>query len=350
MKRILFILKRREDFNEVEHSANGLSTGLFNSATFCKDMLTEAGIESKIVVVVDNNDIDREVTKYRPTDVIIEALWVVPTKFSVLCKLHPNVKWIVRLHSDIPFIAGEGMAMDWLGDYMNYKNVLIATNSPRALREVRFYIGHKFGWTREEVADRIVFLPNYYPQEYKTKTYEPSKNHIDICCFGAVRPLKNHLQQAIAALEFAILIGKKLRFHINSDRTEMKGQSAMNNLKGMFSHLAEQGHELIMHKWAPREEFLQTCAKMDIGLQVSFSETFNIVGADLISQGVPLVGSKEIPWLDKSCQANPTETHDIVRALNLANANPYYNTNKNQELLKIYTEQSKNIWTSYFKK
>ena len=63
--KILFLLKRREDYSETLHSSHqGLSTGLFNSASFMNDMLNDAGVESHIEVVVDNNCIDREVTKY----------------------------------------------------------------------------------------------------------------------------------------------------------------------------------------------------------------------------------------------------------------------------------------------
>ena len=111
-KKILFILKRREDYNGIIHSHVGLSTGLFNSASFMNDMLNDAGVESKLVVVEDNNRIDSEVYKYKPTHVIIEALWVVPSKFAILADLHPTVKWIVRLHSELPFLANEGIALD----------------------------------------------------------------------------------------------------------------------------------------------------------------------------------------------------------------------------------------------
>ena len=114
MNKILFLLKRREDYSAKIHGSNvGLSTGLYNSASFMNDMLNELGIESKLSVVIDNNCIDREVTQYQPTHVVIEALWVVPTKFAVLQALHPNVKWIVRLHSELPFLANEGMALHW---------------------------------------------------------------------------------------------------------------------------------------------------------------------------------------------------------------------------------------------
>ena len=47
--KVLFILKRRPDYNGEIHSHIGVSTGLFNSATFTSNMLADAGIdESKI--------------------------------------------------------------------------------------------------------------------------------------------------------------------------------------------------------------------------------------------------------------------------------------------------------------
>ena len=101
MSKILFILKRREDYNAVVHSNVGLSTGLYNSASFVHNMLNHMGINSVLEVAKDNNCIDRLVTQHQPTHVIIEALWVVPQKFSVLQRLHPNLKWIIRLHSEI---------------------------------------------------------------------------------------------------------------------------------------------------------------------------------------------------------------------------------------------------------
>ena len=69
--RILFILKRREDYNAVTHSHIGLSTGLFNSASFMSDMLNKNGIESILEVAIDNNCIDRLLTLHQPTHVII---------------------------------------------------------------------------------------------------------------------------------------------------------------------------------------------------------------------------------------------------------------------------------------
>jgi len=347
---VLFILKRREDFDPVKHNALGLSTGLFNSATFMSDMLIANGIDSRLEVAIDNNCIDRLIAKHRPTHVIIEALWVVPSKFVILSKLHPNVKWIIRLHSELPFLAGEGMAFDWIGDYSNFPNIVIGVNAPRMLSETRTYIQIRNRLSTTEVEEKIFYMPNFYPQTYKTKKYEINKEYIDIGCFGAVRPLKNHMLQAIAAIRFAEYIGKKLNFHINSNRIEMKGEPVLSNLRHLFQHLYDQGHRLITNEWTPREGFLELCSSMDIGLQVSFSETFNIVGADIISQGVPLVGSIEIPWLDETYAARAQYCDEIYNALLLTHNNPQHNVEVNQQKLTEYTTETCNVWLKYFKK
>lgn len=347
--KVLFILKRREDYNVEKHSYVGLSTGLYNSANFMNQMLKDAGIDSELEVATDNNCIDRLVTKHKPTHVIIEALWVVPTKFSVLCKLHPKVKWIIRLHSEMPFLAGEGMALDWIGDYTSFANVVIGANAPRALDEVKFYLSHKYGWDKKTAENKIIYLPNFYPQEYKLKLFNKNKEYIDISCFGAIRPLKNHILQAIAAIQFAEEKGKKLRFHINAGRIEMNGNPVLHNLKALFEHLDEQGHELINHEWTPREEFLELCSTMDIGMQVSMSETFNIVAADHISEGIPMVGSDEIPWINTFFCADPLYTKQIYNALLYTWCTPQLNIKSNQRKLTKYTNNTKKIWLKYFK-
>lgn len=347
--KVLFILKRRHDYNSEKHSSIGLSTGLYNSANFMNQMLNDMGIESHLSVVLDNNCIDREVTKHKPTHVIIEALWVVPTKFSVLCKLHPGVKWIIRLHSEVPFLANEGMAMEWIGDYIDFENIIIAANSPRTLDEIRFYAREKNNWDSERTKEKIIYLPNYYPQDYNKKQFDPHKKHIDIACFGAIRPLKNHLLQAIAAVKFCDRVGKKLKFHINIGRVEGKGEPILRNLRNLFEHLADSGHELIEHEWCPRKEFLEICRKMDLGMQASFSESFNIVAADLISQGVPIVGSKEIPWTNPIFCGNPADSDKIEKALLRAYLFPRFDVFSNQFLLKKYTDKTEKIWRKYFK-
>jgi hypothetical protein len=239
--------------------------------------------------------------------------------------------------------------MDWLGDYSTFQNVIIGVNAPRMKREIAMYLKHKNNWTDAHTNAKVIYLPNYYPQDFKHKTFDKKKDTVDVACFGAVRPLKNHLVQAFAAIDFAEQIGKKLRFHINAGRIEMQGGPVINNMKGLFQQIHGRGHELVNHQWRPREQFLELCAEMDIGMQVSFSETFNIVSADMVSQGVPFIGtSEEIPWaIDMFC-ANPVNTEDIVKKLKLAYRLPRLNVWANQLSLKQYTKNTAKIWAKYF--
>ena len=120
--KVLFILKYRAMYTDIcfdesemySSSYKHFNSGLLNSANQVHEMLLDHGVESKLVQVIDNNCIDKEVHQYKPTHVIIEALWCVPEKFEILQKLHPKVKWILRLHSETPFIANEGIAMEWI--------------------------------------------------------------------------------------------------------------------------------------------------------------------------------------------------------------------------------------------
>jgi len=350
LAKVLFILKRRADFNAEMQTKEGLSTGLYNSASFMRDMLQSQGITSKMVVVQDYNEIDRQVHAWWPTHVVIEALWVVPAKFAELQRLHPKVTWIIRLHSDMPFIAGEGMAMDWLGDYSGFANVVIAANSPRMLREMRNYYQWRDGLDAKSVAKKVIYLPNSYPTKYRFKFPNRFKSHIDIGCFGAIRPMKNHLLQAMAAIEFANRINKKLRFHINIGRVEGRGEPVQRNLTALFEQLNHTDHELVMHEWTPRDQFLELCHSMDIGMQVSFSETFNIVAADLVSQGVPVVASAEIPWHVHWFAADTTSSKSMTDSLMLTWELPIINAWWHKHRLRKYCQRSAKLWAKYFRR
>lgn len=350
MKKVLFIVKcRGKTYEQAEDSVllddkqnYCLSSGLFNSANFVSEMLNENGIESKIIQVIDNNDIDREVAKFKPTHVMIEALWVVPEKFNILKKLHPNVKWIIRLHSEIPFLSGEGNSMSWIFEYLDKANVFVAPNSERAFNDIKNLVATKFGLN---FANRkVIYLPNYYKFEFKYG-YNP-KNILDISSFGAIRPLKNQLIQAIAAIEYAKKTNQRLRFHINTGRVE-HGNNVLKNIRSLFEHLDSYRFQLIEHDWLTHDNFLNVIRGIDVALQMSYSETFNITTADAVSQGIPVVTSKEIFWVSKLFYADPNSVESIVAKIRCALFWRGIGTFFNRLGLKKYNKQSKKIWLKY---
>lgn len=317
--RIQFILKHRDNkFGcDPEYSHGHLSSGLWNSARFVQEMLRDVlGYQTEIVHAIDNNHIDRIVTEYKPDIVVIEAYWVVPEKFGVLVRLHPNITWIVRNHSAMPFVSMENIIVDWSLRYMNYPNVILACNDIRTDREFRNLISvYKPEWESDELFSRCVYLPNYYPVNFDPRPSPCDDDTLDIGCFGAIRPLKNQLIQAVAAIEYANKHGKHLRFHINGTRIEGKGDSIINNIRKLFGLLS---HELVEHPWMDHKEFIELIRTMDVGLQVSYSETFNIVTADMVVNGVPVVTSPEIKWVNSLFHAEPNDSESIVAALGRA--------------------------------
>ena len=297
--------------------------------------------QAKTIEVHDNNGIDRAVTVFKPTHVFIEALWVVPDKFNVLISLHPTIKWYVRLHSNVPFIANEGVAMDWIKKYLEIQwshgaNFALSCNSKRMVNDIGRTLGNSI---------YPLYAPNIYQPEFdvsEAPSKKPESPDISIGVFGAIRPLKNQLIQAMAAMTFADKLNKNLYFHINIARIESRGENVYKNIKALFK---DSRHQLITHGWLLHPEFLLLVSSMDLGMQVSFSETFDIVAADFVYVNVPIVGSAEVEWLGRNYKANPTDMNDIVDRLEYAwNGRKQNRQKANSKGLEDWNEEAREEW------
>lgn len=317
----------------------GVTSGLFNSATFVRNYLRSIGIESELTPVVDSNGIDKIVTDYNPDIVIIEALWCPPGKFEELLKIprHKNRRWIIRIHSKAPFLANEGLATKWIIQYANL-GLEIAPNTEELTKQ--FDSSLPFG--------KFTYLPNIYHADPFRKGAKENQDfdYIDIGCFGAIRPMKNTYQQALAAIDFASNIGKKLRFHVNSSRVEQNGNNVLKNLEALFEY---SEHELVHHRWYKHNDFLAAVSQMDICMQVSFSESFNIVTADSVTAKVPVVCSEDISWMPRIMRVRPTSHKGIVRKLGIAYLLSAPIVFTQSLFLKYYNYKAKKCWVTNLK-
>jgi hypothetical protein len=308
---VLFINKRRENYGESlsvwNPNTTKTSSGLTNSVSMLVSMLQTFGVNAVLEEVIDNNCIDRIVTQYKPKFVVIEALWVVPEKFEILHRLHPDVRWVIRLHSEVPFISNEGIAFKWLNAYSKlYPVVTISANSDRMQKALK------------ELYDApILHLPNYYVCSHNyASVAKKVPGVLNISCFGAIRPLKNHLMQAIAAIHYCDKNKLQLRFHINASRVEGNAESSLKNLRELFS---DTSHELVEHFWLEHDDFTDLIRdEIELGMQVSFSESYNIVAADHVDCGVPVVTSPEVRFVASPFTANPTSLDEIECAISNA--------------------------------
>ena len=333
--KVLFIVKRGAlDYADTDYCSNlPKSSGLYNSALLVVDMLNKAGVKANLEIATDNNDIDRLVKKHNPKIVVIEALWVVPEKFKVLKKLWPKVTWVIRLHSEFPFLSMEGMAMEWIFKYID-EGVKIAVNSEQMLNELTVL-------TKTD----ILYMPNYYPVDNSYKVYNPREfDVVNIGCFGAIRPYKNQLTQAVAAIKFAGEYNLKLHFHINSTRIENQGSPILKNIRSLFMAFPE--HKLVEYAWMEHSDFIKLVRSMDYGMQVSYTETFNIVSADFVNSNIPMVVSTEIDWMDEEYQVFfPSKINEIFDRLEFARkGKKNHSQDVNKKRLDKFSKKSKQQW------
>lgn len=297
--KILFVLKDRY----YNHSLTK-SYGLMNSANQVAEYLEKLGHECKLVQVIDGNYIDREVYQYKPDIVIIEALWVTSDKMKELLniKRYQNIIWIVRIHSDIGFLSAETMAIRFINEYieLNDKRLKIALNN----FEFKQYFSNA-------LSEKFLYLPNIITVHNKNNNRHKHKTHIDIASFGSLRILKNQCFQALCAIAFADRLGKILHFHITADLNVENSNKAsvLRNLEQIFKN---SKHELIIHEWMTHDDFEELIKKMDMGMQLSFTESFNIVTADFVNNNVPIIVSNSIDWMPNFFKTSTTDYSDVV--------------------------------------
>ena len=332
MKKVLFVLRRHEGSG----GYGSISSGLKNSATFVADMLRDEKIaDTKVVIVRDGNGIDKEIHQYKPDIVVLEAIWCPPVKLRELIILYPKIQWVIRIHSEISFLANEGAAIAYIDEYSKTPNTVIAPNSPYATKDLRQF--------------DPVYLPNYYPIRKIKMEWEERKEHsLKVGCFGAIRPMKNQLAQAFAAIWFC---NHKhidhLEFYVNATRTEQGGDQVLKNLIALFA-AQEKDYKLMLSPWHGRDEFCDLVNKMDVSMNVSLSETFCITCANAVAQGIPVVVSPEVFWTDKRSQCDPTDIQEMVVALEYVLGNRKgFIANENIKGLKRYNKASVEIWQNF---
>lgn len=258
------------------------NTGLAQAAS-----LTSSALGGAAVFAHDANDIDALVAARQPEEVIIEGLWVTPAKMAQIMDLHPQTKFTVRVHSKLDFLAVEGIAFQWLKEY----GCNIASNHLLTHSQLTAILGRD-----------VLYRPNIY---HVPQTVCGGLPGLNISCFGASRPLKNQTVQAAAAIYYAEESGQQLTFHMNWANTQL-----MKSVRSLF----HGPHVLIEHSWLPRQEFLELCNGMSVGMQVSLSETFNLVSADHVWQHTPVVVSKEVDWASSRIE-DPTFVFQISEEL-----------------------------------
>jgi len=302
--------------------------------------LRKHGIHADLCPVMTVDDVKKALTKHNPTHAIIQAMWVNAEDQTDLCNSFPDTHFVVRCHSQIGFLQVEPGAIKILRDLLYRQEMLLNLTVSCNTKRLHEFLTHTY-------KSRVVYLPNLYDLHREHRKRDESHHHrtLRIGSFGAHRLLKNHTTAAAAALMMAERRGSDLEFYVNAGRKEGDGKDhILTALKHMFAHL--RWAKLVEVSWEEWSEFRQTVHHMDLTMQCSFTETFNIVTADSVAEGVPAVVSKAIEWVPHRWQADVDDAADIAKV----GSHLLWDTHGAEEGLKHlekYCEEGIREWLSY---
>jgi glycosyltransferase involved in cell wall biosynthesis len=277
-----------------------------NGVHTCR-VLRQHRIEANIAGCCEAPSVAKAIARYNPTHVIIEACWLSTANLDALMHEFPNVHFIVRAHSQVAFLQVEAGAVKLFREQLSLAdgrlNLTMAGNNPRFC-----------DWARRAYNCACLLLPNLYDarREFtKVRNRSGIPNPIRIGSFGAIRLLKNHATAAAASISVGRRLGIPVEFNLSVNRTE-HGLGVLDMIRHLFAGLPAA--KLVEVSWRSWADFRQYIASMDITMQPSVTETFNIVTADSLAEGVPAIVSPAIEWVPPHWQANPDDPEAIARA------------------------------------
>jgi hypothetical protein len=283
-------------------SCVGLNVAGFATAKVLRD----AGIDVHVFPVRHNVDIVTAIDHYNETHheqithCVISAPWLSVYDLEALVKNFTGTKFAILSHSNVGFLQADPEGVRLLRAYhelsKNYSNLHVGGNCNRFT-----------DWMMGSYGGEIVHLPNLYPVgkcKVKTHTGVP----IRIGAFGALRPYKNFMTAAGAATVIQRRLGLPVEFHMSGGGEEI-GNCISNAINQVFENT---GVTLIKHDWQYWDDFVELVGRMDLLLQPSFTESFNMVTADGIHAGVPSVVGPAISWAPDDWKADPDNALDIA--------------------------------------
>ncbi len=276
----------------VRSSCVGLNVAGFTTAKF----LRHYGIDTTVFPVRNNIDIVtsidhyNETHKHRLTHVIISAPWVSIYDMKNLIEHFSDIKFVVLSHSNVGFLQADPCGVELFRKYAelskSHKNFKVGGNCNRFAK-----------WFEIAYKEECLCLPNIYPVERIRGKIWNGTIPIKIGSFGAIRPEKNFMTAAAAAVAIQSIIGEPVELHMSTG-----GDGCKSTTLPAIEEMTEEidGFTLVRHDWNNWDEFIKLISEMNLLIQVSYTESFNMVTADGISVGIPSVVSPVIFWAPNS--------------------------------------------------
>jgi len=300
--RVLLCYKNFAANQNISHI--GLGVSALNTAK----VLKAHGVAAEVHAILGARDIDA-LLKSRPdaTHVVISAPWIQAADIAgILLRPWPNVEFSINCHSNVGFLQADPNGVRLIRQYADLEqgslNLKLAANSRKGT-----------AWLRDAYQCPCQNLPNLYYLDYSVISKRPlwRGGIMRIGAFGATRPLKNLMSAAGAALQIANAEKADVEFWVNGGRQEGGGNTVISAMREMLSGLGNI--QLMQANWASWPEFRDLVRRMHLLINASYTESFNMVTADGVAEGVPSVTSDAIDWVPSYWHAPVDDTSSIAR-------------------------------------
>ena len=288
--------------------------GLGVSAVNTQQVLRRNGIHAEVWGVSSAVDLDAKLVAahrgavdadhVRISHVVISAPWLKTSELTALLSRFTDIDFAVISHSNIGFLVVEPGAISLITEGISlqqaWHNFKLGANSAKFC-----------DWMMRVYGNKPAYLPNLYNLAHTDGTVSrPPWRHgtLRIGSFGAIRVLKNHISAAAAAIEISRRLGVDTEFWLSGGRSEHAGP-ALDAITRLIR--ASASCKLKTLDWKSWPDFNKELRVMNLLLQPSFTESFNMVSADGVAQGVPSVVSDAIEWVPKNWQARADDACDI---------------------------------------
>lgn len=292
--------------------------GLGVSALNTSQVLRNAGIWVDVTTATSAKQLEERIGEINEaaleaghlqlSHVVVSAPWIGSREFHTMISRNPQINFACISHSNVAFLHADANGVALLRAYLHlqqeWHNFTVGANS------------RKFcDWAHRTYGYRLTLLPNLYnlrQTDGRNLRSRPSYSDgavLRIGNFGAMRILKNNMTAAAAALEIHARLGGDTEFWLSLGRAR-GAHGVINAIDQMAKGV--RGFTVKYDTWETWPEFTATVRHMNILLQPSFTESFNMVSADGVSQGVPSVVSDAIEWAPDNWKACPDDALDIA--------------------------------------
>ena len=310
MQRLILAYKNFAANKNITHI--GLGVAALNT---CK-VLRREGVAVEVWPIVSSAELRDRLCAQPASHVVVSAPWMPSLDMHRLIAAHPSIRFAMNCHSNVGFLQADSNGVALVREAMDIEaaspNFHLAGNSLKFSK-----------WVRSAYSRPCSYLPNLYYLDTSLVPNPPLYNGgtLRIGAFGATRALKNFMSAAGAALDISRRYKATLELWVSAGRTEGGGDTILRSAHAMLDGLPHV--RLVENGWQSWPKFRQSVGHMHLLLQPSYTESFNMVTADGIAEGVPSVVSHAIDWAPEHWKAMMDNVLDIARVGRYLLSDPY---------------------------